>query len=116
MSVTTFERFAAHCARHPSFPTIPGSYQKYHTPFGVLRSLTMAVGWHLYKLVFSNKGRYNRVLTTFNDQSLLPWKCQYFNPYWLSSDHNNGITQKLYFFDNYTLHKYFIIVAYPLHS
>ena len=75
--------------------------RKCHTPFGVIISSIMGSIGILHKLAVPNEGGYSRVLTTYNGQSKFSWKCQYYNPYWLSSDYNNGITQKLYFFDNY---------------
>ena len=55
----------------------------------------------LHKLAITNKGGYSRASPIFNGQSESPWKYQYYNPYWLSSEHNKGITPKLYISNNF---------------
>ena len=79
-------------------------------------SSTMGSVGILHKLAIPNEGGYGRVLTTYNGQSKSLWKYQYYNPYWLNSDHNNRITENYIFIITMLSHNYFIIVAYLFHS
>ena len=102
--------------RSPQCYVILGSYQKV-SPFSVWSYCQPwgSVGI-LHNLAIPNNGGYSKVLTTYNGQSESPWKYQYYNPYWLSSGHNNGIIENHIFLITMFLYKYFITVAYPLHS
>jgi len=74
MSVTTFGRLPTYFARHTAFPTMLGN------PKIISKNITPLSVWSnhqpwelvgiLHKLVFSNKGGYSRVLTTFDGQSI----------------------------------------------
>ena len=79
-------------------------------------SSTMGSVGILHKLTVLNEGGYSRVLTTYNGQSKSRWKYQYYNLYWLSSDHYNGITENYIIQITILLHKYFVTVSYPFLS